>query len=137
MAMGKLNYGSHLLKSDDPNLVAQGVSLLTEAAESGQVKAQTTLGLLYVQGDLVERDLGRSFHYFQAASEGGDEDGIIGLGMSYLNGYGCQKDGAKAVELFELAASMGSAQAQFNAAWHYQVGAHVDVDHDRAIALVP
>jgi TPR repeat protein len=127
---GKFNFGCHLVRSDDPKKVSDGITLLEEASENGLAKAQTTLALHLVEGEILERDFERSFRLFEAAAAAGDLDGLVGLGMNYSNGYGCQKDLAKANELFNAAAERGSAQAQFNLAWslHYESGVARDID---------
>ena len=119
---GKLNFGRHLIQSEDPREVALGVTLIEQAAENGLAKAQTTLALHYVEGDIVKKDFDRAFNLFRAAASSGDLEGIVGLGMNYANGYGCEKDLAKAAQLFEVAAEQGAAQAQFNLAWSYHYG---------------
>ena len=53
---GQYNFGLHLLKSDNTKMISQGVLLMSQAAESGFVNAQTTLGFHYIEGDAVEKD---------------------------------------------------------------------------------
>lgn len=130
---GKLNFGRHLTQSEDPKEVSLGVDLLEQAAENGLAKAQTTLALHYVGGDIVEKDLDRAFNLFQAAAASGNLEGIVGLGMNYANGYGCEKDLVQAAQLFEVAAEQGAAQAQFNLAWSYHYGLGVDRDLELAL----
>ena len=50
---GQYSYGQYLLKSDDPKIVADGLLLLSKAADSGFEKAQTTLALHYIEGNVV------------------------------------------------------------------------------------
>ena len=130
---GKLNFGRFLTQSADPKEVSLGVALLEQAAENGLAKAQTTLALHYVKGDIVGKDFDRAFNLFQAAAATGDLEGIVGLGMNFANGYGCEKNLVKAKQLFEIAAEQGAAQAQFNLAWSYHYG--LGVDRDLGLAL--
>ena len=83
---GQLNYGCHLLRSNNPQEVAKGLTLITQAAESGLSRAQAILARQLVEGGIVARDFDRAFRLFNSAAAAGDLDGIVGLGMSYANG---------------------------------------------------
>jgi|JI10StandDraft_1071094.scaffolds.fasta_scaffold11723_10 TPR repeat protein len=63
---------------------------------------------------------------------------LCALGESLSGGRGCQQDEKEAVRLFEEAAALGSGDAAFNAALHYNgktSDSAVPVDFDRAAAL--
>ena len=57
------------------------VALIAQAADEGYIKAQSRLGLMYVEGNGVESNSELAFQYFNSSAEAGDPEGLIGLGM--------------------------------------------------------
>ena len=83
-----------------------------EKAEQGDADAQTSLALMYHQGEGVPKDEVKSVEWYRKAAEQGDESGQFCLGLSYADGEGVPKDGVKAVEWFRKAAEQGNTAAQ-------------------------
>jgi uncharacterized protein len=109
--------------------VKAAVSALEYAAERGHVIAQWKLGRMYADGDQVERDEGRAFHYFQDIVENHSDDSLgtpqsrfvsyafVTLGGYYVTGIPnstVKANPQRARDLFAYAASyFGDAAAQY------------------------
>jgi TPR repeat protein len=96
---------------DTPLLAAenrQQVEEIKRAAESGNVKAQVELGLMYAAGGLgVRRSYKDAAKWWEAASAKDDSRAEYYLGTLYISGKGEERDPAKAVSLFEKSAEHG------------------------------
>jgi uncharacterized protein len=115
------------------------VAALTYAAEGGQDLARWKLGQMYADGQGVQRDDLKAYHYFNELVEGYDEDqpdrrnlsavsnAFVAVGVYCLNGIAnsdVQPDPQRAHELFQYAATIfGDPNAQYNLAHMYMVGA--------------
>lgn len=93
-------------------LTAMRVAL--ERAEKGDAAAQTLLGLIYEDGNAVEKDLEAAAEWYAIASEGGDTNASYRLGLLYLDGTGVEQDRNRAAELFAEAAEAGNPAAAYN-----------------------
>ncbi len=82
-------------------------SYLEELADSGMSEAQSLLGLLYAEGNGLERDYTASMRLFRRAAAQGDADGLYYLGYSHLHGFGVEVDRVQALAYFILAADRG------------------------------
>jgi uncharacterized protein len=115
------------------------VAALTYAAEGGQDLARWKLGQMYADGQGVQRDDLKAYHYFNELVEDYDEDqpdrrnlsavsnAFVAVGVYCLNGIpnsDVQPDPQRAHELFQYAATIfGDPNAQYNLAHMYMVGA--------------
>jgi uncharacterized protein len=54
--------------------------------------AQNNLGLMFLSGKIVPRNLSRAFSLFQQAAEQGDHWGLNNLAGMYEMGWGTQQD---------------------------------------------
>ncbi|MDL2259310.1 hypothetical protein LJB99_00320 [Deltaproteobacteria bacterium OttesenSCG-928-K17] len=82
------------------------------AAEDGDAKAQTALGLMYKEGRNTRQDTAEAIKWFRSAGESGDAEALYQLGEEYKRG----RNGIEAVRFFKLAAAQGHGEAM------YQVG---------------
>jgi uncharacterized protein len=115
------------------------VVALTYAANGGQPLARWKLGEMYAEGVVVPRDDLKAYHYFNQLVEDYDEDeadrqtlsatanAFVAVGVYSLNGIlnsDVRPDAQRAHELFQYAATtFGNADAQYNLAHMYIVGA--------------
>ena len=76
--------------------------------------AQNNLGMLYLNGKGVSRDLNEAFRLFELSASQGDPWGLNNLGGMYEAGWGTKKDREKALDLYKQAAAKGNAAAQAN-----------------------
>ena len=115
------------------------VAALTYAADSGQDLARWKLGEMYADGQGVQQNDLKAYHYFNQLVEDYDEDqpdrrnisaisnAFVAVGVYCLNGIpnsDVRPDPRRAHELFQYAATIfGDPNAQYNLAHMYSVGA--------------
>jgi len=87
---------------------------LTPLAKTGNVGAQSALGMMYHSGKGVAQDYSEAFKWLSLAAKQGlaPAQGVVG-GM-YLHGRGINQDSKKAVKWYSLAAKQGDALSQHN-----------------------
>jgi len=95
------------LLGDETPPVELSIEQETEAAEGGDAKAQRRLGMRYLQGDSVEKDVDKAFEWIKKAARTGE--------MLY-------DDVKKAIEPIQKEAEQGNAEAQYNLALCYLRG---------------
>lgn len=78
------------------------------SAGNGKIEDQGTLGLMYSEGWLVEKDSVEGVKWFRMATEKGNANAQYNLGLSYLAGDGVPKDESEAFSWFFLADLNGS-----------------------------
>lgn len=83
---------------------------LQTAAQSGQMNAQTQLGLRHLRGDGVPQDFALAAEWFAASAAQGDANAQNLLARLYSDGLGVAQDDATAIGLFEQAAISGNPQ---------------------------
>lgn len=88
-------------------------------AETGDARGQFNLGILYLTGLGVERDIGASLEWHRKAATQGLPAAQHGLGVFFYQGNGVKTDYAEALKWFRLAAGQGFANSQFNIAVMY------------------
>ncbi|GAA7738518.1 hypothetical protein TH0010_03540 [Helicobacter pylori] len=71
----------------------------------------SNLGVLYQNGQGVEKDLIKAAYLYSKACELKEGDGCGALGGLYYNGDGVKQDSKKAVALFEKACKLGYKKA--------------------------
>jgi TPR repeat protein len=131
-----LRAGVDDLKAGDADA---SVAALTYAAEGGEAIARWKLGEMYADGQGVQRDDVKAYHYFNQLVEDYDEDqpdrrnlsaisnAFVAVGVYCLTGIpnsDVRPDPRRAHELFQYAATIfGDPNAQYNLAHMYIVGA--------------
>lgn len=101
------------------------VSLTQELAEKGDSEAQYRLGVLYKDGDRVEKDLLKAISYLELAAQQGHARAQLDLGLMYRSGQDVNRDYDKAIQYLEMADKQGYARAQINLGFMYEEGAGV------------
>lgn len=104
------------------------VDELKDMANAGDIDAKAALGVIYLNGDCVDRNLQLAYRYFKEAADNGNSRGLNGLGILYEGGEFVKKDEQKAFELYKQASEKGLAQACMRMAicYHYGVGTAID-----------
>lgn len=105
---------------------------LTQAANSGNAKAQLIVGLKYLDGDGVPANDTEAAKWLGKAAEAGEPVAQYRLGTLYERGRGVPADAAKAVRWYQAAASQGSRKAMHNLAVAYAEGAGLKKDYVEA-----
>jgi TPR repeat protein len=80
------------------------------------------LGVLYYNGQGVDRSFKLSTHYYTAAAEAGIIPAQVSAGFAYANAMGAPEDFDKAVKYLQPAAEAGEAAAQVTLAEIYAKG---------------
>jgi TPR repeat protein len=81
-------------------------------ADSGDPRAQVSLGVMYLEGLGVGKDETRAISWFHRAADQGAASGQIALAEAYVQGSGVMKDDVEAVKWYRKAAEQGNAHAQ-------------------------
>ncbi|MBZ5666656.1 MAG: sel1 repeat family protein [Acidobacteriia bacterium] len=108
---------------------------LKTRAESGDIDAQSTLGLCYKHGYGTEVNYTEAALWFRRAAHGGLAMGQFNLGSLYYDGQGLQKDLALAAEWYTRAAQQREELALLRLGEMYQKGLGVELDLNRAVVL--
>ena len=100
-----------------------GLTLLTAQANSGDMKAATTLGLKYADGDGVAIDETEAARWLTKAASAGEAVAAYRLGALYERGRGVKLDAKQAMRWYIEAAKQGNRRAMHNLAVGYADGA--------------
>lgn len=113
--------------------IAVALPYLQDDARAGDPEAAYVLGLLYSNGDGVDRNLSMALGWFQRAATHGSDDAAHHLGNAYRLGLGTPKDIKKAIFWYTRAADDGIPQAAQALARIYRIGDGVRRDYATAI----
>lgn len=83
-------------------------------AQSGDARAQTSLGLMYARGYGVSKNLAEAHRWWNFAAAQNDPGAQFNLGLTYIQGQGVATDYSRAARWFREAARRGHVQAQYN-----------------------
>lgn len=97
-------------------------------ARAGDVRAQTTLGLMYARGYGVTKSLAEAQRWWNFAAIQNDPAAQFNLGLSYATAQGNATDYERAAHWFLEAARRGHVQAQHNLGMLYHEGKGVPKD---------
>jgi TPR repeat protein len=102
-------------------------------AERGDPQAMFTMGGLYVDGLIVQRNFSVAREWYEKSAAAGLAEGVFNVGVCWETGMGSAADAAKAAEFFKRAADMNLPQALFKMSVILDAGA--GVERDPAAAL--
>jgi len=102
------------------------------AAQQGNARAQTIVGMMYNEGQGIAQDYTEAVGWYRLAAHQGQPDAQYNLALKYDKGEGVAQDYQEAVRWYRLAAKQGLAQAQYNLGVSYAKGQGVLQDHTRA-----
>lgn len=85
---------------------------LRAKADGGDAQAQTDLGLRYIEGAGVPKDLGQAATWLKKAALQGFAPGQLELGVMYVNGEGVTEDLREGYAWYLLSSQQGNAQAK-------------------------
>ena len=109
------------------------VKEIIQKAESGDVEAQTNLGLGYYHGEGVPQNYKEAVKWFTRSAQQGDADAQKYLGLMYYYGQGVPQNYKEAVKWFTMSAEQGDAEAQNELGMMYYHGQGVPQDYKEAI----
>jgi uncharacterized protein len=102
--------------------------LLQPAAEAGDARAQSLLGLMYYRGRGLPQDDRAAAEWFRRAADQGDTSAQFYLGGMYSEGRGVPQVYTEAARFYQMAAERGDGQAQYNLGLAYARGEGVEQD---------
>lgn len=111
-----MNYLGYLLLGGTEGVerdTAEGLRWLVRAAASGDAKAASNLGWLFLQGDIVEQNLREAARYLGIAADKGLPVAQSLLGDLYRDGLGVESDSIAADSLYREAFEHGLADAGY------------------------
>src|SRR5436190_6043121 len=97
-----------------PAPALRSFDIIKPLAEKGDSAAQADLGICYINGDGVKKDLQEALKWFRKAAEQGNPAGQQNLGMCYYQGEGVPKNLAEAAKWFRKAAEGGDPNAEYD-----------------------
>ncbi|POG63784.1 hypothetical protein GLOIN_2v1757210, partial [Rhizophagus irregularis DAOM 181602=DAOM 197198] len=80
------------------------INSLKRSAENGDKNAMNSLAICYKNGKGTEKNLKKSFHWYQKAAENDDKNAMNSLAICYENGEGTEKNLEKAFYWYQKAA---------------------------------
>ncbi len=99
-----------------------GVADLLPLAQKGNLDAQNRLGVLYVSGKGVPKDIPEGIKWLRSAADKGQHAAQLNMGMLYQEGVGVAKDYAEAAKWFQLSAAQNDAGAENGLGFLYEHG---------------
>ena len=91
----------------------EGIVCYKQAADTGNQTAQYHLGKLYLQGNMIPKDITKAERYLTAAAEQGSQYAQYTLGKLYLAGDEIIQDKEQAAYWLTRSAAQGNRYAQF------------------------
>ena len=113
---------------------AEAVKWYRQAAEQGNVSAQSSLGYMYRTGDGVAKDSAEAVKWYRKAAEQGDASAQSSLGEMYGYGDGVTRDSTEAAKWYRKAAERGDARFQWFVGTLFAQGSRVTKDTTEAAA---
>lgn len=106
-----------------------------KAADMGNARSLTVLGILYMEGDFVDKNLDAAREKFSEATDKGDMKAPRYLGILFRDDetLSSQEREKKAFECFKCGADRGDITSQFYLGNMYENGAGVDRNLDEAV----
>ena len=81
------------------------------AAEQGEPVAQYCIGIMYENGDGVEKDYKKAKEWYEKSAKQGNVEALVSLAIMYEEGKGVEPDFKKAISWYKKAAKAGYAGA--------------------------
>jgi hypothetical protein len=117
----------------------KALKLLKPLADSGNAIAQHRLGVMYVLGQGVPKDMNEAIQLFTAAADQGQGESQHSLGLRYLWGDGVDKDPTKAANWFIAAANQGIPDSATWLAeaykWMLLAGDKFNINHKQGVTI--
>jgi TPR repeat protein len=115
---------------------AESVDALRARAEAGDHEAWFDLGVQYLTGERVPKDMAKAADAFLRGAERGSSHCQFNLGVCFQHGDGRPKDEAKALHWFSQAANDGHAEGLFQLAMALRTGRGAPQDPVAANAVM-
>ena len=109
------------------------LDLFRLSAQNGDPRALFNVGVYYEQGNVVDKDVEKSFALFKRAAESGVAPAMHKVGLAYQNGQGVQQDLVAAKSWFEMGSNANFPASQLSLGAMYELGAGVQANPTLAI----
>ncbi len=110
------------------------VDTIIKHADGGLATGQHALGIMYLIGRGVPKDLQKAVHFLELSSSQGHAKSQDELGALYMKGNaGLKENKAEGVRLFTLAADQGYVMAKIDVGMCYSCGDGVEKSEDQAL----
>lgn len=109
------------------------IAELRQKAESGNVAAQSVLGICYLDGIDVQVDYAQAFRLLSSAANRGSPRAATALARMYAEALGVPQNLREAVRLYEFAARAGEFLAQIELGRIYSRGPEEFIDPHAAL----
>jgi TPR repeat protein len=83
-------------------------------AETGNPLAQSSLGVLYDNGQGVAKDDNKAIFWYRKSADQGNQFGEFNLGTMYFSGNGVEKDMVEACKWWSLSTRQGNGSARIH-----------------------
>ena len=113
---------------------AKSIQSTEQAANKGNARAMSNIGLLYHNGQGVAQDYQTAMSWYKKAADKGNAYAMIGIGFLYSNGYGVAQDYQTAMSWYKKAADKGDAHAMTGIGDLYDRGYGVTRDYQAAMS---
>lgn len=101
-------------------------------AQSGDVVAQFKLGMMYIKGDILDKNPEQALKWLRLAAQGNNTEAQLALGELLYKGFDVDRDFVESAKWFQLAATSGNAMAQYQLANMYRKGIGLPKDSKMA-----
>ncbi|MDO6712623.1 hypothetical protein Q4567_17955 [Aliiglaciecola sp. 2_MG-2023] len=126
-------YGLAFIEIDHYQDIAQGINRFKQAASLGDKDAMFELGIIYREGELVEKSISQSIEYYVQAVNHGSFRAAANLGYMYEHGESVAVDYEKAASFYQFSANGGNSTGQNNYATSLRYGNGVEKDLKAAV----
>jgi TPR repeat protein len=120
------------MKNEDSMTPEEQLQFIQNLAEQGNAKAQHNLGAMYLNGQGVDKDVGKAILCFKQAAEQGDMLAQHNLGALYLQGVEQEPDPVEAARWFTLSAMQGDPRSQYSLGALYFEGLGIEKDFGKS-----
>ncbi|KAF0152445.1 MAG: Sel1 domain-containing protein [Ignavibacteria bacterium] len=111
----------------------QALDLLKKAVEKKHIPSMIELGLLYMNGTLVEKNKEKAFSYLQMANSFGSTEAEIRIAFANIMDKGKEADLSKEITTLQKLSGEGSVFSQTVLAYCYEKG--IGLKEDKAVAV--
>lgn len=130
-----------ILQNEEQRLAMEQVTMLRSSpvfslladARNGRPEAQFRVGMAYVDGTSLQRDMEKGLIWLERAAEDQHIPAQLALAEIYFNGQNINKDYLQALHWYNKAADAGSAEAQYHIGNIYKRGLGVKASNADAI----
>lgn len=128
-------YNIGRLKLEDGN-AAEAFSIFNKIEDQNYAPALNLLGVMYNNGDYVDKDLDKAFLYYKKSAELGNPDAKFNLGQMYFYGEGVEQDYIKSFYWYDASAKKNYDFAKIQLAILYYKGYGVEKNIEKAISII-